>query len=78
MSANDVKSSACHIKRVAREARAIERVRSWKGKYAREKLEAMKSLLGPTPSRTQSYLASDGKKSAYCGIKARSHKKFRE
>ena len=47
MSANDAKNSACHIKRVERETRAIEKVRSWKGRSARENLVARKSLLGP-------------------------------
>ena len=38
MYVNIVKSSACHIQRFAREARAIEKVRSWTVMSAREKL----------------------------------------
>ena len=47
MSANIAKNSACHIKLVERQARAIEKIRSWKGRSAREKLVAMESPLGP-------------------------------
>jgi len=52
MSANIAKNSACHIKLVERQARAIEKIRSWKGRSAREKLVARKSPLG---SRVNEY-----------------------
>ena len=47
MSVNNEKSSGCHIQRFAREARAIEKVRSWRGRSPCEKLVAWKSPLGP-------------------------------
>ena len=47
MSVNIVKSSACHTQRFAREARTIEKDRSWRVMSAREKLVAWKSPLVP-------------------------------
>jgi hypothetical protein len=63
MSANNVKSSAYHIQRFAREARAIEKVCSWRGRSAREKLVAWRSPLGPDELIRS---ASEGKRTAYC------------
>jgi len=63
MSVNNVKSSACHIQRFAREARAIEKREERRGRYAREKLVAWKSPLGPGELIRS---ASEEKRTAYC------------